>query len=135
MELTDLKISEIKEVCKIMACTPHEANDLIESGDWSLLDENEAQEQVTDYIKESLWAFNPDFLSGETNIDIEVFNAIQANDSCEDNNKAMLKLVESTCGLESFVETALQYCGRGHFISGYDDEEHEVGEHFLYQHS
>ena len=133
MELTDLKLSEIKEVCKIMGATPREADRLLESGDWVLLDDTEADEKLTELIEESIWAFNPTFLSSITGIDSGVFEAVQNNGRCESNNEALLKIVEATCGIDYLVNEAVMWDGRGHFISSYDGHEYEVGDYFLYR--
>lgn len=74
-------------------------------------------------IKDSLWAFNPSFLAGETEIPEEVFVALQPR--CEDSNDAVLKLVEATCGLDHLVAEAIGADGLGHFLSPYDGEERE----------
>jgi hypothetical protein len=97
-----------------------------EYGDYLVLDDSEADEKCAEYIKDSLWAFNADFLAGETGIDSEVFEAIHANDRCEDNNAAMLSIIEGTCGIDSFIESAIGADGRGHFLVGYDFNEHEI---------
>jgi len=81
------------------------------------------EEEVTDYIKESLWAFNASFLASETDIPQEVYEALQPR--CEGANDAILKLVEKTCGLEEFVGSATSADGYGHFLSSYDGNEEE----------
>ena len=88
--------------------------------------ESEADELAYEYIMDSLWAFLPSFLAGETGIDIEVFEALVANGKCESNNDAVASLINSTCGVAEFVDAAIGADGRGHFIAHYDHEEHEV---------
>jgi hypothetical protein len=53
---------------------------------------------------------------------------------CEGANDSILALIEKTDGgLDGFVEEAVSVDGRGHFLSGYDGEECEVGEFFAYR--
>lgn len=80
-----------------------------------------ANESAKQYIEESLWAFNAVFLASETDMSVEIYEALQPK--CEGSNDAILKLVEKTCGLQEFVESAINADGRGHFISSYDSEE------------
>ncbi len=96
----------------------------IHGEEYLVLDEDEREEMVTDYIRESLWAFNPGFLAGETDLPIEVFKAL--GERYEAGNDAVLKLIETTCGLEQFIEAAIDADGYGHFLSGYDGQEGEA---------
>jgi hypothetical protein len=87
--------------------------------------DEEADEAAAEYIKNTLWAFNPSFLATQTDLPEEVFTAMQ--DKCEDANETFLTLVErSDDGLEGLVDEAISADGRGHFLSGYDGEEREV---------
>lgn len=87
-----------------------------------VLTDEEADELSKRLILDSVWAFNPDFLSGETGIDSEVFRVIQSNGKCEDNNDAILSCIDDE---DSFVEAAIRADGRGHFIASYDSDETE----------
>lgn len=98
-----------------------------------VLTDAEADEAVTERIREDLWAFNPSFLAGETGIDQDVYEAIANNGKCESNNDAIYSLVKSTCGLESLVAEAVATDGRGHFMSSYDGEENEEGDYYVYR--
>ena len=93
--------------------------------------ESEADELAYEYIVETLWAFTPSFLAGETGIDIEVFEALAANGKCESNNDAIASLIGASQPpnhhpLQKFVDAAIGADGRGHFINSYDGSEHEV---------
>lgn len=132
--MIELKFSQIKQICDITGASPTELPEIFDSGDWLLLTDSESNEYCHEYILDSLWAFRPEFLSGETGLDVEVFRSIQSNDRCESNNEAIQALIKSTCGLESFIDSAIGTDGRGHFISSYDGEEHEIsGDLFLYR--
>lgn len=94
--------------------------------------DNVADEAATEAIKQSLWAFNSDFLAGETDLPSEVFAALSHD--CESANDSILALVEKTCGLDSLVNSAIGADGRGHFLSPYDSDEIEVpGGGYLYR--
>ena len=88
-----------------------------------VLTDSEADELCKDRILDSVWAFNPSFLSSETGIDVEVFRAIQENGRCESNNDAVLSCIDDE---DDFVQSAISADGRGHFISYYDGEETET---------
>lgn len=92
--------------------------------EYKVYTEEEREEEVTEYIKESLWAFKPSFLAYETDIPEEVYE--QLCDGCESGNNAILRLIEKTCGLYSFVDSAVSADGYGYFLSMYDGEENEV---------
>lgn len=91
----------------------------------------EANDLAYEYIVDTLWAFLPSFLAGETGIDIEVFEALNANGKCELNNDAIASLIKATgvvpeSAIQDFVDSAIGADGRGHFLAQYDHEEHEV---------
>ena len=70
--------------------------------------DDEADEMAHDYIMETLWAFTPSFLAGETGIDIEVFEALAENLNaglCQRLNAELLNPAsrtskESSCPLD-----------------------------------
>ena len=106
-----------------------EAIELIIDEDWICLSDEEADERAEEYILDSVWAFNPSFLSYHTDIDEEIFKLLQ--DKCEGSNDAILRMIKDK---DYFVENAINSDGRGHFISFYDGEEHEqyINNNFYY---
>ena len=90
--------------------------------DYLVLTDEEADERVKEEIENSVWAFTPSFLSEQTEIDVEVFEAIQNNGRCESNNKAILSMIDD---IDEFCEEAVRYDGRGHFLSRYDGHEND----------
>jgi len=101
-------------------------------GEYMVLSEQERYEKTKEYIRETLWAFSPSFLSKETGLPEEVFSAL--SEKYENGNDAILALVEKTCGLDAFVEAAVEADGYGHFLASYDGEEGKVtveGEDFF----
>jgi hypothetical protein len=100
--------------------------------EYLVLTEDEAEEKATDYIKESVWAFNSSFLSSHTGIDEDVFKLL--SEKCEDSNDAILSMIKD---FDHFVSDAISSDGRGHFIASYDHDEHieEINntEYFIYR--
>tara|TARA_R100001591_G_scaffold37382_1_gene48644 strand:- start:12503 stop:13039 length:537 start_codon:yes stop_codon:yes gene_type:complete len=110
--------------------SPYEFDD---STGYIICTDEEANDLAYEYIVDSLWAFTPSFLAGETGVDIEVFEALAANGKCQSNNDAIASLIKATqpkssfhCPLQDFVDSAIGADGRGHFLAHYDHEEHEV---------
>lgn len=104
-------------------------------GEYMVLNEHERNEKAKEYIQETLWAFIPSFLAEETGLPEEVFSAL--SEKCEAGNDATLALVEKTCGLDTFVQSAIKADGYGHFLASYDGKEGKVtveGEdYFIYR--
>lgn len=101
---------------------------ILESGgrEYLVLTDDEANKRTRERIEESLWGFVPESLASMTGIDKGAFEAIQANEKCEDNNPVIRSMIDGTCGMDDFVEAAIAADGRGHFLSSYDGEEHEI---------
>lgn len=96
--------------------------------EFRVLTDEEADAAAGEYIKDSLWAFNASFILGECGLDLSGEDSLRQmqEKSCESANDFILSLVEKTCGLDSFVESAISADGRGHFMSSYDGNEDEV---------
>jgi hypothetical protein len=101
--------------------------------EYLVLDESEAQEKAVDYIRETLWAFSPSFLAWHIgNGDKAIEEMIKcAQEKCEGCNDALLALVGDK--IDELIDSAIASDGRGHFISFYDGEEHEVGKYYIYR--
>ena len=91
----------------------------IDSEDYLVYTDEEADEAVREAIEESLWAFTPSFLSWHTGVDEEVFVALSGR--CEYNNDSYKRMIKD---FDAFVDDAVSADGRGHFLAGYDHEEH-----------
>ncbi len=94
--------------------------------EYMVLTDTEADERVQEDIKDTVWAFNADFIIEHSSIldydkgSYQIIKAIQ--EQCENGNEAMLKLIRN---FDRFVEDAIDADGRGHFLSTYDGKEHE----------
>jgi hypothetical protein len=88
--------------------------------------DEECDKAATEYIKQSLWAFNSDFVAshtkaGATNGMVKAIKALQV--ACESSNDDIESLIED---LDEFIEDAIGADGRGHFLSSYDGNEEEI---------
>ncbi len=98
-------------------------------GEWAdygyiVCTDEEAYEMAASYIRESVWAFNATWLATVTGLDAEIFSKLQEN--CESSNDAIFALVESTCGMNELVQSAIGEDGLATFIPGCETEEEEV---------
>ena len=93
-------------------------------GEYIVLRGDEAYQKATEYIEDTLWAFNSNFLAGYTGVDESVFEQLSLQ--YESANVPVRTLIQANGGLEGFVDEAISADGLGHFLSQYDGEEHEV---------
>lgn len=100
----------------------------VNGSEFFVLTDSERDEFANDAITGSLWTFNASFLSDMTGIDEVIFTKLaELSESANDGLKA---IIESTCGLEKFVEESTSTDGHGHFIATYDGEEMELENDF-----
>ena len=117
--IQDYDVPQTIILAKHLGVDLDDAQSEIDSEDYLVLTDEEADEAVREAIEESLWAFTPSFLSAHTGVDEEVFKILQ--DKCEDSNDAIMSMIKD---FDAFVEDAVCSDGRGHFLAGYDHEEH-----------
>jgi len=110
----------------------------IVGNEYMVLTDSEADAAAVDYIKDSLWAFNTEFILDHANIKaeghaynetIKAFSKMQEA-LCEDANALVEALISD---IDQFVQDAIEADGRGHFISSWDGEEHEVDNFYIYR--
>jgi hypothetical protein len=98
-----------------------EAQNNIDSEDYLVYTDEEADEAVREYIEEMVWAFNASFLQAHTGVDADAIKKIQEmSEGANEPLKAMIK------DFDHFVEDAVKCDGRGHFLASYDHEENEI---------
>lgn len=102
--------------------------------EYLVLTDEEAEEEAKKEIKNSLWAFNSDFIIEHSKIEynekvVEVLRKIQS-ELCEGCQEFIEALIED---LEEFCEDALDADGRGHFLSYYDGAENEQNGFMIYR--
>jgi len=98
-----------------------EAQHNIDSEDYLVLTDEEADEAVRGEIEELVWAFNASFLQAHTGVDADAIEKIQ--EMCEGANEPLKAMIKD---FDAFVEDAVNCDGRGHFLAGYDHEENEI---------
>ena len=118
-----------------LTATKYDENNFeIGEKEYMILTEEEAQEKAKEYILDSIWAFNADFIIEHSKVlDFDdasqsIIKAIQAQ--CESGNEAMKKLIDD---IDTFIEDAINADGRGHFMNSYDGNEAQEGEYFIYR--
>ncbi len=89
-------------------------------------DEEEADQAAIEYIQETTWAFNPDFIADITGMPVEIFTCVVNSGMYERSNSAILACINMTCGIYEFAMSAIEADGRGHFLSPYDSNEVEL---------
>jgi hypothetical protein len=101
--------------------------------EYLVLTDEEADDWTKDNIRQSLWAFNTEFIVEycPTFISASMIDALKKG--YENANEDLEKIIEVGKGMDKFVEEAIGMDGRGHFLNGYDGNEHEVDEYFIYQ--
>jgi len=95
---------------------------------YMVLTDEEADEKVKEYIRDSVWAFNSSFLSSHSKADERVFEILA--DQCESSNEAVFSLIDD---FDHFVEDAIMSDGRGHFLNTYNGAEEEYSNYFIYR--
>lgn len=129
-------MSKIEMLAKFLEC---EVDDLKESysenrfeygnQEYLVVNEDEREEEVKEYIRESLWAFNANFILNNSKISDQAGNKVEKalkkmqEELCEDANELVFALLTD---FDDFVEEAVSADGYGHFLSQYDGEENEV---------
>jgi len=103
-----------------------------EGNDYLVLTDEEADKAASDYIRDSLWAFNAEFLADNTGLPAEVFSMIQAERS-EDANPVFYTLVTKCGDIEELISDAISADGRGHYLGQYDGHECQEGEFYIYR--
>jgi len=98
-----------------------EAQNNIDSEDFLVYTDEEADEAVRKEIEESVWAFNASFLQAHTGVHADVIKKIQ--EMCEDANEPLTDMIKD---FDHFVDDAVSCDGRGHFLAPYDHEENEI---------
>ena len=95
----------------------------------------ESRESATEgLIKESLWAFNANFILMHTSTEIHPNQLQQMQETmCESANGIIAGIITN---MDIFINDAINEDGYGHFLSTFDGKEHELelgGEtYFLY---
>lgn len=77
--------------------------------------------ELADNIRESVWAFNAEFIADHCSVDIDIeMIKMWQREKYESANEGLLKLIDD---FDQFVEDAEAADGRGHFLNDYDGTE------------
>ena len=128
MELTNKRFGELVDILMQQLDSDLSVDKLWNKYEVSLSDDSEYiilnEEQQLESVKDSLYEtasyFNSEFLEEMTGIPSEAFEALV------EHNDAVVKIIESTCGLDAFAEECIDVDGAGHFLAHYDGEEIEL---------
>ena len=103
--------------------------------DYAIGTDEEADEAAREYIQDSLWAFNASFIIGECNLDYSLEDMITnwQQEKCESANDGIRSLIDNSCGIDEFVNSAISADGRGHFLATYDGNEIEQDGFYIYR--
>lgn len=103
-----------------------------DEGEFLILDDEDADKLAEEYILDSLWAFNADFIINHTDLPYDAIDMIRSyqNERCEDANDTIYALIND---IDEFVLDAINTDGRGHFMNSYDGDEMAHNEWFIYR--
>ena len=136
-------VAEVRALCDHLKCGPDDLDlasyhhyglpvYILGREEYAIGTDSEADAAVAENIKDSIWAFNAEFLADFTDLPVEMFQVSQK--MCEEANDGFLKCVErADGGLAAFVSQAVSADGRGHFLSSYNGEEDEAGGFYVYR--
>jgi hypothetical protein len=133
---------KVRALCEFLGCEPDDIKEgrfdhygltVFECGsqEYSIGTDAEADEAAQKAISDSAWAFNASFLASFCELPEKVFEAMQGE--CEGCNDDVLSLIEKSGGISAFAQDAISADGRGHFLSGYDGDENEQGDFYIYR--
>lgn len=147
MKYTNLDLKKMEELEKLTGEKVKEWTGgtdsaiLSDGTEWKILTEEEADKVACEEIRNSLWAFNADFIIAHCeNITdyndqekvIETIETLQLN-LCESCNDIVFLLIGGEAGFKDFATAAIDVDGRESFIAWYDDVEHEAGDFYAYR--
>lgn len=125
----------LDEVCEEFNVYPYEVEfdreymEMTISGmTYNVYDDDTIVEKIGEYIEDTLWAFSDWFLASATGVDQELFEILQRSGECERLNQGIKDIIEATCGMDEFVESAISSDGLGHWT---EDRFTVVGDYYL----
>jgi hypothetical protein len=103
--------------------------------EWLILSEKSREIRARNYIRNTAWAFNTQFIASHARCDLD--NAAQAalgeaqRALCESANALVHGLVRS---FREFADEAISADGYAHFLNTYDEREHEfkIGDNWFF---
>lgn len=99
--------------------------------EWLVVTDSDADDLVAENIRDSIWAFRAEFLWGHICAHLPVAEIVRIQESmCEDANGVLTALIDD---MDELISDAISQDGRGHFLSGYDGDEIEMGDFYAYR--
>lgn len=123
----------VQALAKYLDTSPEEIEEAYGDNSYSygrqeylVLTDAEADEACAERIRESLWAFNTNFIASHTSPRLngkarEALSKMQEK-LCEDANDLVEALISD---MDTFIADAIGADGRGHFLAQYDGDENE----------
>jgi transcriptional regulator with XRE-family HTH domain len=99
--------------------------------EYLVLDDDEADERAEEDIKNTIWAFNADFIAAHSKGDISAKNIRKMQEEMSEDAGPIIEAIIKD--MDHFIDDAIKSDGRGHFISSYDGEENEEGKFYIYR--
>jgi hypothetical protein len=111
-----------------------EDNFSYDNADYIVWTDEQAQTSAEQYIRDSLWAFNVDFIAdhAKANLNKTARKAIAEMQGalCEDANPINEAIIDD---IDDFINDAIETDGRGHFLNTYDGKENEQDGYYIYR--
>jgi CRISPR/Cas system-associated exonuclease Cas4 (RecB family) len=97
--------------------------------------EDEVQTAAYAYIKDTLWAFNAEFIGEYCNLNARAIVSLRKmqEELCEDANDLIEAMIEGKGSVEDFADRAISADGRGQMLSPYDGREIDLGDFYAYR--
>ena len=106
-----------------------------DGAEFLVLTDDEAREKAYEYINNSVWAFQSEFIHKHSIFqgydkenELKVIEAISS--LYENGNEPMKCIIHN---FENFVSDAIAQDGQGHFLAMYDSEEYEEDGFYIYR--
>jgi hypothetical protein len=151
MTVTNEVTNEIKALSEFLEVAVNEVKQgdydcqlYYDNSEYLVLTDEEAQEQASQKVKESLWSMDTDFIMSH----VRVFRALEETDyasyirvrddlsKMQDNDKIYEQVNEfvetAVDNLDEFVNDAIEKYGRGYFIADNDGIESEHNGFYIY---
>jgi|WetSurMetagenome_2_1015567.scaffolds.fasta_scaffold666587_1 hypothetical protein len=105
--------------------------------EWFVVHEKDYSHLLTETIISTAWAFKPEFLAKLTGHSQVGFEELSKSNLCENLNEFYVTIINLTCGMKKFVDTAVETDGPGHYLASYDgiERKYKAGRvtYFIYR--
>jgi len=104
----------------------------VRNREYMILTDEEANTKAATDIKNTLWAFNSEFIIDHSKLPYEATEMLKTFQEkvCESANETIEALIND---IDGFIEDAIKSDGRAHFLNTYDDQEHQQGKFYIYR--